>query len=149
MLTAETERDRATILLAEDDEHDAFFVDRALKKAGLDHRLVRVTNGEECINYLTGEGEYGNRAKYPFPNLVLLDLKMPVISGLEVLSWLENHPQYKGVPIVVLSGSVLPRDRQDSLNRGALDYRTKPAEFNELVEVVQELNTRCLAVRAT
>ena len=72
---------------------------------------------------------------------------MPVISGLEVLSWLENHPQYKGVPIVVLSGSVLPRDRQDSLSKGALDYRTKPAEFNELVEVVQELNARCLSER--
>jgi len=148
MLTAERERDRATILLAEDDEHDAFFVDRALKKAGLSHRLIRVTNGEECIHYLTGEGEYANRAKYPFPDLVLLDLKMPVISGLEVLAWLENHPQYKGVPIVVLSGSVLPRDRQDSLKKGALEYRTKPAEFNELVEVVQELNTRCLAARA-
>src|SRR6476469_10038021 len=112
-----------TILLAEDDENDAFFCRRALQQAGLSHSLIHVPNGEECIKYLSGHGKYADRIKYPFPNLVLLDLKMPVLSGFDVLSWLGQHPELKSLPVIILTGSVDAEDKAEAWKRGASDFQ--------------------------
>src|SRR6059058_439958 len=86
--------ERATILLVEDSPDDAFMVTRALQQAGVSGPVIHVQNGEEAVNYLIGKPPYEDRVKYPIPALVLLDLKMPRLSGFDVLTWLQNKPQF-------------------------------------------------------
>jgi len=85
----------ATILLVEDDSNDVFLMERAFNKARLANPLKVVRDGEEAISYLLGEGIYADRAEYPMPFMILLDLKMPRLSGFEVLEWLESQPLYR------------------------------------------------------
>src|SRR4051794_37274601 len=92
----------ATILLAEDDPNDAFFVARALSDSGLGHKLVTVSNGEDCIRYLRGQGRYADRTKYPYPGLVLLDIKMPIMTGIEVLKEMAADPVLSRTPAIIL-----------------------------------------------
>ena len=80
------------VLYAEDDENDAFLLANAFKRVGIPHRLVVVDDGRAAIDYLAGEGEYADRAQHPLPRLVLLDLKMPAVTGLEVLQWIKGPP---------------------------------------------------------
>jgi CheY-like chemotaxis protein len=136
--------DTETILLAEDDENDAFFCRRALQQSGLTHSLVHVSNGEECIKYLSGTDRYADRTKYPFPNLLLLDLKMPVASGFDVLAWLHEHPELKKLPVIILTGSVDAEDRSEAWKRGASDFQCKPIEFDDLVKIMKALGSRWL-----
>ncbi len=133
-----------TILLAEDDENDAFFCQRALKQSGLSQVLVHVPNGEECIKYLAGKEPYHDRAKYPFPNLLLLDLKMPVMSGFDVLAWMHDHPELQKLPVIILTGSVDAEDKAEAWKRGASDFQCKPIEFDELVKIMKALGSRWL-----
>jgi CheY-like chemotaxis protein len=137
---AETE----TILLAEDDENDAFFCRRALKQSGLKQTLVHVRNGDECIKYLAGDAPYSDRTKFPFPNLLLLDLKMPVASGFDVLAWLQEHPELKKLPVVILTGSVDADDKAEAWKQGANDFQCKPIEFDDLVKIMKALGSRWL-----
>src|SRR6267142_2285920 len=95
----------ATILLAEDDENDVLIMRRAFKKANIINPLNLVCDGEEAINYLQGTGDYADRAKYPFPALLLLDLKMPKKSGFDVLEFIKTHPQFHRLVTVVLTSS--------------------------------------------
>jgi CheY-like chemotaxis protein len=133
-----------TILLAEDDENDAFFCRRALEQSGLNHKLSHVPNGEECIKYLGGEAPYHDRAKYPFPNLLLLDLKMPIMSGFDVLVWLQAHPELQKLPVVILSGSIDAGDKTEAWKQGASDFQCKPIEFDELVKIMKAIGGRWL-----
>ena len=142
-------RSRTTILLAEDDENDAFLFRRALGKAGLSHELVRVCNGEECIGYLRGISRFEDRDQYPLPNLLVLDLKMPGVSGLDVLDWLQTQPALKQIPAVMLSGSGLAPDRQAALAKGAKEYHAKPVGFAALVEILKGLSARWLTPDAS
>src|SRR5450759_5223238 len=92
------------VLLAEDNPNDAFLVCRAFKENQTPNPVQSVPNGDKAIQYLAGEGKYADRAAYPFPALFLLDLKMPVKDGLEVLRWLHEHPEIPSkLPVVVLS----------------------------------------------
>ena len=84
--------DQATILLAEDDQNDVFFMQRAFSQARLLNPLKVVRDGEETIQYLQGEGVYADRVQYPFPVLLLLDLRMPRRNGFDVLEWLRQQP---------------------------------------------------------
>jgi len=95
------------ILVAEDDENDVFFLRRAFLKAGLANPLVAACDGQAAVDYLEGTGVYADRKSYPLPGLLLLDLKMPRKSGLEVLTWLRERPELSQIPVVVLSSSVL------------------------------------------
>src|ERR1051326_1934837 len=117
-----------TILFAEDDPDDVVFMRRALQKAGLRYNLVHVPNGEVAVDYLHGDGPYRDRAQYPFPDLLLLDLKMPMMDGFDVLAWLREQPRAKELPVVVLSGSNQDRDIELAREMGAADYQVKPQE---------------------
>src|SRR6266496_2243141 len=94
-----------TILFAEDDADDFVFMRRAFEKTGAHYNFVRVPNGEEAVGYLHGDGPYHDRAQYPFPDLLLLDLKMPMMNGFDVLAWWRQQPHAKDLPVVVLTGS--------------------------------------------
>src|SRR6266403_1073180 len=92
------------VLLAEDSQEDVFLIRRAFEDNGIQNPLQVVANGEDAIQYLAGEGRFGDRAAFPFPALFLLDLKMPIKNGLEVLRWLNQHSEIsRRLPVVVLS----------------------------------------------
>jgi CheY-like chemotaxis protein len=124
----------APILIAEDDEHDAELVRLALKKGGITNPVRIVTNGAETIAYLKAEPPYSDRQQFPFPRLLLLDIKMPVLNGFEVLRWIRSHSECSVVPIVMMSSSRLDSDVETAYRFGANAYMSKPGSFADLVE---------------
>jgi CheY-like chemotaxis protein len=131
------------ILVAEDDENDAFLLRKAFLKAGLTERLVFTSNGEETVKYLRGEPPY-DRKDNPLPCLILLDLKMPIVDGFDVLAWLKTQPALSSLPAIVFSSSGEPADIQKARSLGAADFQVKPSNFSELVKVVRQLEFRWL-----
>lgn len=134
-----------TILFVEDDENDAFLVLTALSKAGVENPVVHVVNGEEALSYLAGTGPYADRAAHPFPCLVVTDLKMPRLSGFDLLSRAKPILDSTHLPVVVLSSSASESDKERSLQLGAQAYFTKPPDFNGLVRLANELKQSWLA----
>src|SRR5258706_11064320 len=100
------------ILLAEDDRDEVFLLRRAFRQAGLPHDIFEVRDGAATIEYLKGTPPFNDRARYPLPQLLLLDLKMPKVNGFEVLAWLETQAEFGSLPAVVLSSSVFLADSQ-------------------------------------
>jgi CheY-like chemotaxis protein len=134
-----------TILVADDDQNDVFFLRRAFQKSGLEHSVVHVSDGQEAIEYLRGDSNYSDRARFPLPALLLLDLKMPKVDGFDVLNWLRGRMDFKELPVVVLSSSSREDDIQRARSLGADDYRVKPADFEQLLLLAQDVSTRWLA----
>src|SRR5438034_11513986 len=118
--------DFEVILLAEDNENHVLLIRRAFEQAGLVNPLYVVSNGEEAISYLKGEGKYANRDEYPLPCLMLLDLKMPKKDGFEVLEWLRGQPGFSSLRVVVLTTSEELRDVNRAYRLGANSFLTKP-----------------------
>ena len=129
----------ATILLVEDDPNDALVVRRAAQKTLLGIPLMLVANGEEAIHYLKGEGAYADRRAYPFPDIVLLDLDMPLLNGFEVLRWMREQPRFKRLPVIVLTGSIEDHDANLAYDAGANSYIVKPTDYDQLVETMRNL----------
>ncbi len=125
------------ILLAEDDPNDVLLLQRAFQKAGLEDALKVVSNGEQAIDYLAGRGVYADRVRYPFPYLLLLDLKMPGTDGFEVLDWLRGQPNLRRLLVVVLTSSNLQADIDRAYELGANSYLVKPVGLAEMVNLVQ------------
>src|SRR5512142_1841788 len=94
-----------TILYAEDEPTDIYFLERAFKHASVPHSLKSVVDGQAAIDYLSGVGPYADRDLHPLPCLILLDINMPRKSGLGVLEWIRQQPQLKGVPVLILTSS--------------------------------------------
>lgn len=122
------------ILLVEDEEHNVIFMELALQQAKVNNRLAVAKDGREAIAYLKGEGKFGNRPEYPLPGLVLLDLRLPQIPGLEVLEWIRGQTALKDVPVIVLSSSNQDQDVATAYRLGARAYVIKPA-YPQLVEL--------------
>jgi CheY-like chemotaxis protein len=120
------------ILLIEDDDNDVLLFRHALEKNNITAPLFVVPDGEEALQYLGRAGRYSDRGRYPFPGVILIDLKMPRIGGLEVLRWLRKHPECAVIPTIVLSASRIPEDVQEAYRLGANSYFVKPIEFEEL-----------------
>lgn len=137
-----------TILLVEDDENDAFFFERALKKAGVPHPLRIARDGQDAVHYLGATGNYGDRAAHPLPGLVVLDLNLPVKHGLEVLKWLRGRPETQNLVVIVLTSSTDILDRHEAYTLGANSYLVKPADPNQLTSVVEALKLYWLALNA-
>jgi CheY-like chemotaxis protein len=127
------------VLLAEDNSTDALMVRRAFTKAGLRGTLEVVDDGDKAVAYLSGEGEFADRARHPLPVLFLLDLKLPRRSGLEVLAWLRQQPGLKRLPVVVLTSSEESADVNRAYDLGANSYLVKPVDFDALLEMVKGL----------
>jgi CheY-like chemotaxis protein len=125
------------ILLVDDDANDVTLIQRAFQKAGFRNSLKTAHDGEEAIDYLAGHGCYADRARFPIPFLVLLDLKMPGTDGFEVLQWARSQPELKRLLIAVLTSSNLQADVDRAYELGANSYLVKPVEFDEMVNMVQ------------
>lgn len=129
--------DNEVILLVEDDANDVLLIQRAFQKAGLQNSLKVVRNGDEAIEYLSGESDYSDRKRFPLPFLILLDLKMPGTDGFEVLGWARNVPSLKRLLIVVLTSSNLQADVDKAYEMGANSYLVKPVEFDDMVNLIK------------
>jgi CheY-like chemotaxis protein len=125
------------LLLVEDNEDDAFLMVRAMKSAGIDRPLKIISDGQEALNYLSGLDPYSPREAYPLPGLILLDIKLPQISGLEVLRWLRSLPQLRHIIVIMLTSSNHPGDVRQAYEFGANSYVVKPASFQQLLEFAQ------------
>jgi CheY-like chemotaxis protein len=128
---------RLVILVAEDGEDDALLLKRAFSKVGIGLPAYVCEDGEQVISYLKGEGEFSDRAKYPFPRVLITDLKMPKCTGFDVLRWLQSHPECNMIPKVVLSASAEPEDVKLAYQLGANCYFHKPTSFGDLVKMVE------------
>ena len=122
-------RSGGVILLAEDTEDDVLLIRRALLKGGVGNPLQVVRNGAEAISYLKGEAEFSDRDAYPLPELMLLDLKMPIVDGFEVLRWVRRRPLLAALPVLVLTSSDSLRDVNLAYRLGANSFLVKPFEF--------------------
>ncbi len=129
-----------TILVVEDNRNDVMLLRRAFSKARLANPLRFVEDGEQAVAYLLGDGNYGDREEYPFPVMVLLDLKLPRKSGLEVLEWLKQQETLKRLPVVVFTSSQRSEDVNRAYDLGVNSYLVKPVTFDALLEVVKNLN---------
>lgn len=121
-----------SILLVEDDENDVLFMHRALKKAGMLEQLKVVEDGQKAIDYMEGAGTFRDRSEFPLPCLVLLDLKLPRVRGLEVLEWIRRQTKFQTTIVVVLTSSKLSTDIQAAYRLGANSYLVKPSDPHEL-----------------
>jgi CheY-like chemotaxis protein len=131
---------RATILHVEDDSNDVLLLQHACRKAGIGFDLQSVTDGEEAIAYLRGADKFADREHYPSPKLILLDLKMPRMSGFEVLDWMRREDTLRRLPVVVLTSSNHDADVKRAYDLGANSYLVKPVGFDGLVELVKAVN---------
>lgn len=132
------------ILYAEDDADDIFFMTRACKRVGLEKALRTVRSGSEAIDYLSGKGEYAMRELHPMPDLVMLDLKMPEVSGFDLLKWIRSAPALAKLPVVVISSSSQESDRERASLLGANSFIVKPGKVDDLVGLVADLKNRWL-----
>ncbi len=132
-------QDPVQILLVEDEETDVKLIRRALKKGGVVNEVQVVRDGQQALDYFFGKGQYADRAQYPLPGLVLLDLKLPKVGGLEVLEQIKAIEQLKRIPIVVLTSSADSKDINRAYDLGANSYLVKPVEFAAFCEVAAKI----------
>src|SRR5437016_1886568 len=127
-----------TILQVEDDPNDVFFFQRAMKKAGVPNPTQVASDGQEAIDYLQGTGKFADRAQFPVPDLVLLDLKLPYAMGMEVLRCIRQQP---GTPMVVvmLTASSEDADIAAAYRFGANGFLVKPSEASKMDDMVKAI----------
>ena len=134
------------ILLVEDNPHDAELTIRALRKSNLANRVNHVKDGEEALDYLFGTGGNSVRDVHDNPKLVLLDLKLPKVDGIEVLRCIKTDERTKCIPVVVLTSSNEDRDLNECYGLGANSYIVKPVEFKDFLRAVSELSLYWLLI---
>jgi CheY-like chemotaxis protein len=127
---------KKTILIVEDTEDDVFFLKRALKDSGIDHPFRVVIDGQQALDYLQGKGPYADRSKHPIPFLVLLDLKLPYVMGLDVLKWIRSQPEYGSILVTILTSSLQNSDMEEAFRRGGNAYLIKPPTSSKLLEMI-------------
>ncbi|OGH56652.1 MAG: two-component system response regulator [Candidatus Lindowbacteria bacterium RIFCSPLOWO2_12_FULL_62_27] len=131
--------DSVEILLVEDNPHDAELTIRALKKNHLANRLHHVKDGAEALDFIYATGAYAQRSVEQIPKIILLDLKLPKVDGLEVLGRIKADPRTKPIPVVVLTSSREEKDVLDSYRLGVNSYIVKPVDFEKFCKSVVEL----------
>jgi CheY-like chemotaxis protein len=125
------------ILYAEDDPNDVEIFKIAFRRATLPQTLHVVDDGEAAIHWLSGKGPFADRAQFPLPDILVVDLKMPKKTGLDVLQWARSVPQFKELRVVVLSSSDDPGDVKRAYALGATSYFVKSASFQELMQYLR------------
>jgi CheY-like chemotaxis protein len=126
---------RTSILLVEDDENDIFLLKHSFQEAGIHNRLDVTTDGLEAISFLSGHGQYADRQLWPMPSLILLDLKLPRKSGLEVLQWLREEAKLDWLPVIVFTSSLQRADIENSYRLGANSFVVKPSDIDARIKL--------------
>jgi CheY-like chemotaxis protein len=126
-----------TILLVEDEDNDATLVQMAFKRNKIENPVQWARDGLEAVAYLNGEGVYADRTRYPFPEVLILDLKMPRMNGLELLAWIREHPEFRVIPTIIMTSSRHDPDIEKAYTLGANTYMLKPSAFEELARLVK------------
>src|SRR5213594_4107373 len=129
---------KKVILHVEDDENDVVLIQHAMEKAGAESSIQVASDGKQAIDYLKGEGKFSNRDQFPLPCLVLLDLKLPFVPGLEVLKWMRQEAQLP-IPVIILTSSENEADIATAYRLGANAYMVKPNEVGKLVDVAKAI----------
>src|SRR4051812_17675555 len=132
---------RKAILIAEDSEEDSEILRRAFRKTGCNVPLLFVRDGQQAMDYLSGDGEYADRTAHPLPRLLLLDLKMPRVDGFDVLGWLQKHPKLKLIPVTVLTSSNFDKDVDRAYGLGANSYLVKPSSLGGYEDIAEKLRS--------
>jgi len=127
-----------TILQVEDDPNDVFLFQHAMTKAGVPNPIQIASDGQQAIDYLQGAGKFADRQKYPFPCLVLLDLKLPYVMGLDVLKWIRTRPGMV-LTVIMLTASGEEADVVSAYRLGANGFLIKPSEASKLHEMVKSI----------
>jgi CheY-like chemotaxis protein len=132
---------RHNILLVEDDLNDILFVQRAFKRVNVKNPIHIVKDGDTAVDYLSGTGDYSNRDQYPLPAIILLDLKLPRRSGIEILEWMQRQPGLRRIPVVVLTSSRQSVDLERCYDLGVNSYLVKPVKFETLANMIEAIDT--------
>lgn len=125
------------ILQVEDTDEDVFLLRYAFRRAGIAHPVRVVTDGQQAIDYLEGSGRFADRTEFPLPALVLLDLKLPLRTGLEVLAWIRAQPAVRTLIVIILSSSINEGDVRRAYELGANAFLVKPSDANALADICQ------------
>jgi len=126
-----------TVLYVDDNPNDLFLVERACHNGRVSFLLKTAKGGTAAIRYLTGDGEFANRAENPFPDFILLDLKMPEMDGFEVLRWIRSDPSTRMIPVALFSASLISEDVAKGYAEGANYFIIKPSALTTLIEIVR------------
>src|ERR1051325_4138254 len=127
-----------TVLLVEDEPNDVFFLQQAMKKAGVVNPIQVASDGQQAIDYFKGTGKFANREEFPLPYLVLLDLKLPQVMGLDVLRWIRQQPDVAAI-VIILTSSMEEADIASAYRLGANGYLVKPPEVNKLTDMAKSI----------
>ncbi len=133
------ESNEVEILLVEDNPNDAELAIRALKAHNLANKLVWLKDGVEALDFIFAQGQYADRSIEDIPKVVLLDLKLPRVNGLEVLEKVKSDLRTKDIPVVMLTSSSEERDIVTSYNLGVNSYILKPVDFDKFIEAIKEI----------
>lgn len=127
------------ILLVEDNKNDAELTLMALEEFKLSNRIVWLKNGKQALDFLFGEGEYEGRNINQKPRIILLDLKMPKVDGIEVLRKIRSEPKIKNIPVTILTSSKEDRDIVETYELGVNSYIVKPVDFDQFIKAVKDI----------
>lgn len=129
------------ILLVEDNEADIKITLRAFEKANLSHKIYVAHDGQEALDFVRNQGEFKDKEKFPRPDLILLDIKMPKVDGFGVLKELKSDLNYNYIPIIILTSSKNEEDIMRSYQGGASSFIPKPVKYEEFLEVVHAIDS--------
>jgi CheY-like chemotaxis protein len=128
-----------SILHVEDRPEDVYLLQYGFSQAGITNPVQVAADGQEAIDYLAGNGKYADRNQFPLPGFVLLDLKLPIKMGMEVLEWIRQQPALKSLIVIILSSSIFESDIKRAYELGANAFLVKPADLGGTVEMCRAL----------
>jgi CheY-like chemotaxis protein len=128
-----------TLLLVEDEESSAFFFQHVMTKLGMTEVLQVAQDGREAIDYLQGRARFNDRTQFPLPDLIILDLKMPRVTGFEVIAWIRDQPELRKLIVIMMSASSSEEDISRAYELGANAYIVKPSGLDQLTDVLSSI----------
>jgi two-component system, response regulator len=132
---------KLTILMVEDNPHDILATKRAWQQFGFSNHLHIVSDGEDCLDYLFHQGKYQDSHVFPIPDLILLDLKLPKLDGHQVLQRIRAEPQFRFLPVIILTNSTLERDRNKGYEYGCTAFLKKPVGYANFANLLKSIRT--------